>query len=270
MKRVTSRDRAAAWLTFRLADGPVLSQLIRAEARAAGITERTLYRAANTLGVETRRQGYQGRSEWALPSEPDEYEVGPGTGVIYGLAGPDGSVQYVGQTTNLRQRINAHRGSIPQGGERLRRWLTDLRAADEQFTVVKLATAPVGELDKLEQKFIQSLDPPLNVQPGGRNSSVNYRVNKAGGLVLPAVLSAVPPLAPPSTRAEVQPADPSPSGEMAGMAQLVIEPAEGQELSTQPADRCSAHPGQTLNGDGSCSVCKAEAWMAGRRRGGVR
>jgi hypothetical protein len=40
-------------------------------ARLAGISERTLRDAKDLLGVESRRVGFQGGSEWYLPEEED-------------------------------------------------------------------------------------------------------------------------------------------------------------------------------------------------------
>jgi hypothetical protein len=63
----TDRLRAA---TARLADyldrrGPVLSAEVKAAARAAGISLRTLHRAAEQLDV---RVAYTSYTEWSLPS----------------------------------------------------------------------------------------------------------------------------------------------------------------------------------------------------------
>lgn len=68
MKQVTSTDRAAAWLATRLAAGPLLSRFVRAEAKRAGVPLKSLRAAANVIGVEIHRQGWQAEAIWALPA----------------------------------------------------------------------------------------------------------------------------------------------------------------------------------------------------------
>jgi hypothetical protein len=58
------RDDAEAFLRELLADGPVPSKVLEAEARAAGIAERTLYRARKASGVRSERLWRNGDSEW--------------------------------------------------------------------------------------------------------------------------------------------------------------------------------------------------------------
>lgn len=58
---------AASFLETMLADGPQAARFIQAEARAAGIAERTLRRARATLRVTTTKTGYQGQWVWSLP-----------------------------------------------------------------------------------------------------------------------------------------------------------------------------------------------------------
>jgi hypothetical protein len=65
--RSTSTDRAADWLRQRLASGPALSALIKAEATARGVAEKALARAVRRLDVVISRQGYQGQTIWTLP-----------------------------------------------------------------------------------------------------------------------------------------------------------------------------------------------------------
>lgn len=62
---------AAEWLADELADGKWReSRAVKAAAKAAGISERTLQRAKQRLGVEDRREGYPAVSEWRLPVAP--------------------------------------------------------------------------------------------------------------------------------------------------------------------------------------------------------
>jgi hypothetical protein len=67
----SDRDIAAEWLADELADGtwrPACE--IKEAARAADITEKTLRRARERLGVEVRREGFPSVSEWRLPVTP--------------------------------------------------------------------------------------------------------------------------------------------------------------------------------------------------------
>jgi hypothetical protein len=63
----TTRDHASEWLAARLANGPAQSADVKGEAKALGIAERTLKRAAKDLGVAVEVSGKPPRSVWALP-----------------------------------------------------------------------------------------------------------------------------------------------------------------------------------------------------------
>jgi hypothetical protein len=68
----SARDEAADFLRDELADGPVEWQQIERDRKAAGISEITLRRARESLGVKIRREGEPGRkgggrSVWELP-----------------------------------------------------------------------------------------------------------------------------------------------------------------------------------------------------------
>ena len=65
------RDAAGEWLADELADGQWHeSREVKARAKAAGHSERTLERAKQTLGIEDRREGFPAVSEWRLPVAP--------------------------------------------------------------------------------------------------------------------------------------------------------------------------------------------------------
>jgi hypothetical protein len=62
---------AAEWLADELAEGEWReSRVIKVAAKGVGISERTLQRAKQRLGVEDRREGYPAVSEWRLPVAP--------------------------------------------------------------------------------------------------------------------------------------------------------------------------------------------------------
>ncbi len=62
----TERDGAVDFLRAELADGPRPVKELKAEAKAAGITEITLQRAKATLGVRPSKTGFGGGWEWSL------------------------------------------------------------------------------------------------------------------------------------------------------------------------------------------------------------
>jgi len=60
-----------AFLRQLLADVPVEAEAVKAAAREAGISEKTLQRAKDALGVISDRTGFgpDGRWTWVLPSK---------------------------------------------------------------------------------------------------------------------------------------------------------------------------------------------------------
>jgi RecA-family ATPase len=67
----TDTDAAGEWLGDELADGQWHeSREIKARAKAAGHSERTLHRARIGLAIEDRREGFPAVSEWRLPVVP--------------------------------------------------------------------------------------------------------------------------------------------------------------------------------------------------------
>jgi putative DNA primase/helicase len=63
------KHEAESFLRGALRDGPELQQSIEARALAAGISERTLQRAKDSLGVRSHKRGLVGPWEWSLPGE---------------------------------------------------------------------------------------------------------------------------------------------------------------------------------------------------------
>jgi hypothetical protein len=60
------REEAQEFLGKVLADGPVASEDVKRQARAAGIAERTLFRAKHDLGVKADKDGFRGGWVWSL------------------------------------------------------------------------------------------------------------------------------------------------------------------------------------------------------------
>ena len=67
VKAGTARDDAAEWLEAFLDGGPRPSADVFAEGAETGHSKKTLYRAKDELGIEARKQGFDGGWEWVLP-----------------------------------------------------------------------------------------------------------------------------------------------------------------------------------------------------------
>jgi putative DNA primase/helicase len=64
------RDLATQFLRDLLRDGPVPSKQVEADAKANGITQRTLWRAKADMGIAAARlPGQRGAWFWSLPGE---------------------------------------------------------------------------------------------------------------------------------------------------------------------------------------------------------
>ena len=74
----TALDEAKEFLRDLLADGPVEAKRVKAEARDAGIAERTLARAKQLLGAQAEKTGFgdEGKWTWRLP-EPKQADEQP-------------------------------------------------------------------------------------------------------------------------------------------------------------------------------------------------
>jgi len=64
----SERQEAKDFLRELLAQGPVPANEVHATARQAGISEMTLRRAKNEIGVVAKKDGFQGQWLWGLPS----------------------------------------------------------------------------------------------------------------------------------------------------------------------------------------------------------
>jgi len=73
----SSRHQAVAFLRETLAAGPQPAADVRDEARAAGISDRTLNQAKTEAGVTSQKDGMSGSWLWALPEEGHVPPKGP-------------------------------------------------------------------------------------------------------------------------------------------------------------------------------------------------
>jgi hypothetical protein len=64
----TARDEAVEWLQQALADGPQPRDVLERQARADGMSWRTVHRGAKVLDVTMTRPGFGARSTWSLPA----------------------------------------------------------------------------------------------------------------------------------------------------------------------------------------------------------
>jgi hypothetical protein len=62
----SERLEAMDWLRERLSRGPVSSEQIKADARAAGLAWRTVRRAKDALGCRSKKDSFQGGWSWRL------------------------------------------------------------------------------------------------------------------------------------------------------------------------------------------------------------
>jgi len=82
------RTEAEAWLEdYLTANGDTSSIDVKQAARKVGIPERSVKRAAQTLGVVYEQQGFPRRTWWSLPSQATSQDTYPVT-VPTGLTGP--------------------------------------------------------------------------------------------------------------------------------------------------------------------------------------
>jgi hypothetical protein len=76
-KSASARDDAKEFLLDILAKGPVPHNDIIEEAKANGISERTLSRAKADIGVKAKRDGVRGAWVWQLPEQSTSQRRGP-------------------------------------------------------------------------------------------------------------------------------------------------------------------------------------------------
>jgi len=68
-ERGEKTKEASAWLREQLQTGGVESDEIKARAEAAGISNKSLWRAKKSVGVKARKSGYSGGWVWYMPDE---------------------------------------------------------------------------------------------------------------------------------------------------------------------------------------------------------
>jgi putative DNA primase/helicase len=74
--RGVERREATAWLNNQLADGPVPTSQIIADAKENGFAERTLRRAFKEMGGRSRK-GSDGQWSWSLPGQDGQQDGQP-------------------------------------------------------------------------------------------------------------------------------------------------------------------------------------------------
>jgi len=67
----SAANEAADFLKAELAGGPVAAKVVKANAKAAGISDKTLQRAADNVGVIKRKDGFQGEWVWSFAIAPN-------------------------------------------------------------------------------------------------------------------------------------------------------------------------------------------------------
>jgi len=88
----SERQEASEWLRDKLAGGPVPSEEIKRESRAAGIAESTLKRAKRGLGVKAVKVDFAGPWTWALSEAPKRANIAEGGQEVHpGPLGPLGA-----------------------------------------------------------------------------------------------------------------------------------------------------------------------------------
>jgi hypothetical protein len=99
-------SEAKDFLSKELADGRVAAELVKKDARAAGVSERTLKRAKRALGVGSEKEG-DGTWSWVPPDEGAEGGQAPTAGTL-GTVGP------LGKDANLQRAQSAY---LKEGGQ---------------------------------------------------------------------------------------------------------------------------------------------------------
>lgn len=74
-------NAAREWLSDYLANGAIEVKQVESDAKAAGISKRTLRRAKEAMGIRSRREAFGGMWSWALKEQPrttsEHYEPSP-------------------------------------------------------------------------------------------------------------------------------------------------------------------------------------------------
>jgi len=102
-------SEAEEFLLKELKDGPVAAELVKKDARAAGVSERTLKRAKRVLGVGSDKES-DGSWSWVPPEQEPEGGQSPTAGIL-GTVGP------LAKDATLQQGESAHLKEGGQGGQ---------------------------------------------------------------------------------------------------------------------------------------------------------
>lgn len=120
----SARDDAMEFLRAVLNDGPILAKNLQARARREGHAIRTLRRAADALGVEKKKIGFEGGGwEWSFASTPlENHQAGPfdpdtspkaanDTGYLEAAAAQEADGPFHGAATENGATPNVHEGA---------------------------------------------------------------------------------------------------------------------------------------------------------------
>ena len=102
-------SEANRFLSKELADGRVAAELVKKDARSAGVSERTLKRAKRALGVVSEKEA-DGTWSWVPPHEDAEGGQEPAPGTL-GTVGP------LGKDATLQRAQSAYLKEGGQGGQ---------------------------------------------------------------------------------------------------------------------------------------------------------
>ena len=102
-------SEAKDFLIEELAEGPMAAEQVRKDARATGVSERTLKRAKRNLGVRSEKEG-DGSWIWVLPEREVEEGQAPSAGTL-------GTVGTLGKGANPRSDSAAYLREEGQGGQ---------------------------------------------------------------------------------------------------------------------------------------------------------
>jgi putative DNA primase/helicase len=143
-------DEAREFLRELLSPGAVATREVAKEARSAGISDKTLRRAKEALGVRAVKDGFQGGWRWRLPSPsaPPRWPTSPegGQAKRMGIFGEDGHLR---ESRPVEEAVPA--GTPPDA---LRELLADAAELDVGFRLQAGVLVTEGELtDSLREKI---------------------------------------------------------------------------------------------------------------------
>lgn len=132
----TERDTATDWLRDLLADGPMPTTDIRAQANEAGFAWATLRRAKERLGIRPRKSGFDKGWIWALPTGPSCEDAHEGAKMLTPL-----DVSTFGQGEHLGRGDGVNGGPDIPAGWSASSWADRLDQLADQCEVVNPALA---------------------------------------------------------------------------------------------------------------------------------